>query len=58
MKTAHLRNFNSLALHKFGKDKTTNKTFLKSFSLLSGFMDVPHTTHLVLTGKSGVLGLF
>jgi len=31
MKTDHLCNFNSLALHRFGKHKTINKTFLNHF---------------------------
>jgi len=33
MKADGLSNFNSLVLHKFGKIKTTNKTFLNHFPL-------------------------
>jgi hypothetical protein len=38
--------------------KINQKNYSKSFSLLSGVIDVPHTTHLVWTGKSGVQGSF
>jgi len=31
MKSDHLRNFSSFALHKFGKYKTTNKTLQTHF---------------------------
>jgi hypothetical protein len=47
----YLSEFNFLAVLKFGKHETTNRT-LQSFSLVS-VMDVLRTAYLVRTGKSG-----
>jgi len=55
MKADNLHNFNSFALHKFGKYKTINKLSLNYFPLK---LWTYHTTHLVWTGKSGVQGSF